>query len=165
MQSATSMVQGPSSDAALVVDNDQDYVQAIGAALSEDLSQIDSVNSVASAVSRLQGQGYRAVILDCTLPGDPTPIDLVRALRRTRPEVAIIMTSASRLTAIQVAACFGAGADEYIAKPFHPQEFGARVRAVTRRVRRSMASMSQSAPTESLAAETLSVEQELRATA
>jgi len=50
----------------------------------------------------------------------------------------VVMTSSARLTSTQKAACFEAGADEFVEKPFHPQEFAARVRAVNRRVRRSM---------------------------
>ncbi|MGE3960043.1 MAG: response regulator transcription factor [Dehalococcoidia bacterium] len=139
MQSGAAIMQGLSPESALVVDGDQDYVKAIRAALVDDVASIDAVSSIAGAVTRLQGQSHRLVIIDSALGGDPTAIDLVRALRRTRPEVAIVMTSSSSLTATQVAACFEAGADEFIRKPFHPQEFAARVRAVNRRVRRSLA--------------------------
>ncbi len=152
MQSGSAIVQGLSPESALVVDSDQDYVKAIRAALMDDIANIDAVTSIAAAVSRLQGNGHRLVIVDSALDGDPTAIDLVRALRRTRPEVAIVMTSSTHLTATQVAACFEAGADEFIRKPFHPQEFAARVRAVNRRVRRSMAAAA-------------AAERELRATA
>jgi len=166
MQTAAAMVQGLGSEAALVVDGDQDYVKAIRAALLEDVSQIDAVTSVSAAVTRLQGQGYRLVILDNALAGDPTAIDLARALRRTRPEVAIVMTSSLHLTATQVAACFEAGADEFVRKPFHPQEFAARVRAVTRRVRRSLVHVPSTASPSTLApVVSAPVERELRATA
>lgn len=138
MQSS-SMVQGAPPEAVLVVDGDQDYVKAIRAALADDVDHIEAVASISSAVGQLQGRGHRMVILDCGMAGDPTPMDLARALRRTRPEVAVIMTSSVHLTSTQKAACFEAGADEFIEKPFHPQEFAARVRAVNRRVRRSMA--------------------------
>lgn len=158
MQTAVGMGSGLSSEAGLVVDSDQDYVKAIRAALFEDVAQLDAVSSVAGAVARFQGQSYRLVILDCAMAGDPTALDLARALRRTRPEVAIVMTSSARLTATQIAACFQAGADEYVEKPFHPQEFAARVRAVARRVRRSLAAQ-QSQPV------AIPAERELAATA
>lgn len=142
MQSS-SMV-GASPDALLVVDADQDYVKAIRAALADDVDHIESVASISAAVSRLQGRGHRMVILEFGLSGDPTALDLARALRRTQPEVAIVMTSSSHLTSTQRAACLEAGADEFIEKPFHPQEFAARVRAVHRRVWRSVASAAPS---------------------
>ena len=154
MQSGAAIVQGLSPESALVVDADQDYVKANRASLVNDVASIEAVTSISSAVTRLQGNGHRLVIIDSSLGGDPTAVDLVRALRRTRPEVAIIMTSSTHLTATQVASCFEAGADEFIRKPFHPQEFAARVRAVSRRVRRSMAASSASTG-----------ERELRATA
>lgn len=135
---SSSMVQGTPPEAVLVVDADQDYVKAIRAALVDDVDHVEAVASISSAVTQLQGRGHRLVILDCGLSGDPTPMDLARALRRTRPEVAVVMTSSARLTSTQKAACFEAGADEFVEKPFHPQEFAARVRAVNRRVRRSM---------------------------
>lgn len=154
---SSSMVHGVPPEAVLVVDADQDYVKTIRAALVDDVDHIEAVASVSSAVSQLQGRGHRMVILDCGLSGDPTAIDLARALRRTRPEVAVIMTSSIHLTSTQKAACFEAGADEFIEKPFHPQEFAARVRAVNRRVRRSMAPDATSA--------SVDAEQELRAIA
>ena len=154
MQPAAPTIPGQTAEATLVVDADQDYVKAIRAALVDDVSYVDAVTSISAAVAQLQGRGHRLLILDCGLSGDPTAIDLVRALRRTRPEVAVIVTSSTHLTATQVAACFEAGADEFIEKPFHPQEFAARVRAVMRRVRRSMA-----------AATVTNVEHELRAIA
>jgi DNA-binding response OmpR family regulator len=155
----SSMVHGASPEAVLVVDADQDYVKAIRAALADEVDHIEAVASISSAVNQLQGRGHRMVIMDCRLAGDPTAMDLARALRRTRPEVAVVMTSSVHLTSTEKAACFEAGADEFIEKPFHPQEFAARVRAVSRRVRRSMA---PSAPSVS---EDVDADQALRAIA
>ena len=101
MQSGAAIVQGLSPESALVVDADQDYVKAIRAALVDDIASVEAVTSISSAVTRLQGNGHRLVIIDSSLGGDPTAVDLVRALRRTRPEVAIIMTSSTHLTATQ----------------------------------------------------------------
>lgn len=70
------------------------------------------------------------IVLDVMLPG-PSGLDLCRRLR-TGSQVPIIMLTArgdetDRVLGLEM------GADDYVAKPFGPREFVARVRAVLRR--------------------------------
>ena len=57
--------------------------------------------------------------------------EVMRRLRETRPVPVILLTakgsSADRARGLDL------GADDYLAKPFHPDELAARVRAVLRR--------------------------------
>ena len=76
------------------------------------------------------------VILDVMLPG-LGGLDVCRALRsdETTANVPIIMVTAraeesDRIRGLEI------GADDYIPKPFSPNELVARVRALTRRIRR-----------------------------
>ncbi|TCH96882.1 response regulator transcription factor [Roseococcus sp. SYP-B2431] len=70
------------------------------------------------------------VVLDVMLPG-PSGLDLCRRLR-ARSQVPILMLTArgdetDRVLGLEM------GADDYVAKPFGPREFVARVRALLRR--------------------------------
>ncbi len=124
-------------DRTLVVDPDPEYVEIIRTTLRREASHIESADSVTSAVNVLRRQRQDMVIIDRGAPDNRSALDLTRALRQTRPEVALVITSESHLTVAEVVACFEAGADEYIEKPFHPLEFAARIGAVARRAKRA----------------------------
>jgi DNA-binding response OmpR family regulator len=88
------------------------------------------------ALAYARSQPVDAVILDVMLPG-MSGLEVCRALRADRATGAlpIIMLTAraeegDRVVGLEI------GADDYIAKPFSPNELVARVRAVTRRSRR-----------------------------
>jgi DNA-binding response OmpR family regulator len=72
------------------------------------------------------------VVLDLGLP-DVDGLELCRDLRRTRPDVAILILTA-RDREMDVVAGLDAGADDYMTKPFRLAEFLARVRAHRRRI-------------------------------
>jgi two-component system response regulator CpxR len=74
---------------------------------------------------------YDLVLLDVMMPGF-AGIVLLRQLRR-RSSVPVIVITAHTAQAERVL-CLDAGADDYLPKPFHPEELVARVRAVLRRV-------------------------------
>ena len=71
------------------------------------------------------------IILDIMLPGEDG-ISICRRLRATRKTPILILTAKGdeldRIVGLEV------GADDYLAKPFHPRELLARIRAVLRRV-------------------------------
>lgn len=73
------------------------------------------------------------VVLDLTLP-DEDGLTLARWLRADGSEPGIVMLTALGETIDRVAG-LEAGADDYIAKPFEPQELIARIEAVLRRRR------------------------------
>ncbi len=70
------------------------------------------------------------VLLDIVMP-DIDGIEVMRRLREWRP-VPVILLTAKGSTADR-ARGLDLGADDYVAKPFHPDELAARVRAVLRR--------------------------------
>jgi DNA-binding response OmpR family regulator len=70
------------------------------------------------------------VVLDLTLPNG-SGLDLLRALR-TRADVPVIVVSGNLELRSKVRA-FGLGADDYLTKPFWPEELLARVEARLRR--------------------------------
>jgi len=63
-------------------------------------------------------------------------VEVLREVREHHP-VPVILLSA-RSSAASVTEGLNLGADDYVTKPFHPSELGARIRAVMRRTRRGM---------------------------
>jgi DNA-binding response OmpR family regulator len=84
------------------------------------------------------------VILDVMLPG-LDGFALIRSLR-DRSDVPIILLTSRREEADRIAG-LELGADDYVVKPFSPQELVSRVRAVLRRARASTETITDSALT------------------
>ena len=88
------------------------------------------------AMRRFESDAPDLVILDLMLP-EVDGLSLARWLRE-RSEVPIIMLTARREEIDRIAG-LELGADDYVIKPFSPQELASRVRAVLRRTHRSEA--------------------------
>ncbi len=76
------------------------------------------------------------VLLDINLPGEDG-LSIARRLAALPNPPAILMLTArgddiDRIVGLEI------GADDYLAKPFHPRELIARIRAITRRLRRPL---------------------------
>ena len=79
----------------------------------------------------LLGLDFDLAVLDVMMPGD-SGVVLARELREGRPSLPILMLTAKGETADRIAG-LEAGADDYVAKPFEPQELLLRMRAILRR--------------------------------
>jgi two-component system response regulator CpxR len=96
-------------------------------------SEHDSRRGLAKA---LDG-GFDLIILDVMMPG-LDGFEILHQLRR-RSQTPVIMLTARTAQADRIAG-LEAGADDYLPKPFGPEELLARIRAVLRRTRRLAAS-------------------------
>lgn len=109
----------------------------IGAYVSRLLSQlhgiVDTVGSISDAEQALSNFKYDLAIVDRMLP-DGDALAIVTALSRLPERPAIIMLTAKDAKEDVIDGLNG-GADDYLGKPFEPDEFIARVRAVLRRPR------------------------------
>ncbi len=86
------------------------------------------------AVTLARRQRPKLVVLDLELPG-LSGYEITRELRdEFANDLAIVILSGARTESLDVAAGLGVGADDYIVKPFSPDEFLARVRLQTKRV-------------------------------
>ena len=107
----------------------------IGAYVSRLLGQlhgiVDVVGSIADARQALDNFKYDLAIIDRMLP-DGDALQVVTALSRSADRPAIIMLT-SKDAKEDVVDGLNGGADDYLGKPFEPQELIARVRAVLRR--------------------------------
>lgn len=131
----------------LVVDDESALQSMVREILEEAGYEVTTAGSCAQALERFQASPFNAVLLDVMLP-DGDGFILLRQLRRRR-DIPVLFLSArdedqARLRGL------GLGADDYITKPFLPQELLLRLRAVLRRVYREDTEVSRLGETEIL---------------
>ena len=80
----------------------------------------------------LTDEPYDALLVDWQLP-DGSGLDWVRSIRRQGISTPVVIMTARDLLSDRVRGLDG-GADDYLVKPFEPEELTARLRAVRRRV-------------------------------
>jgi two-component system KDP operon response regulator KdpE len=114
----------------LVVDDEQQILRALRTSLRGAGYEVETADSVETALAAAAMRPPEAVILDLVLP-DGTGIDVARGLR-TWSSAPIIVLSAVGEESEKVAA-LDAGADDYVTKPVGIDELLARLRAVLRR--------------------------------
>jgi two-component system KDP operon response regulator KdpE len=114
----------------LVVDDEQQILRALRTSLRGAGYEVETADSVASALAAAAMRPPEAVILDLVLP-DGTGVDVCRELR-TWTSAPVIVLSAVGEEREKVAA-LDAGADDYVTKPVGIDELLARLRAVLRR--------------------------------
>ena len=115
----------------LIVDDEIALQRMVGEILAQAGYETDSALSCAQALERLGAAPPDAVLLDVTLP-DGDGFSLLEKLRESR-DVPVLFLSARDEDADRLRG-LGLGADDYITKPFLPQELLLRLRAVLRRV-------------------------------
>jgi DNA-binding response OmpR family regulator len=92
---------------------------------------VDSAANGADALNQLLTGGYNLAILDWNLPG-LSGLEILQAMRRKGSAMPVLMlTGKSGIDDKE--AGFGAGADDYLTKPFEGRELIVRVRALLRR--------------------------------
>jgi two-component system OmpR family response regulator len=115
----------------LVVEDDPDLGRQLEAALSDAGYAVDLAGDGDEGHFLGDTEPYDAVVLDLGLPG----MDGLSALERWRQDgrtfPVLILTARDRWS--EKVAGFDAGADDYVAKPFHIEEVLARLRALLRR--------------------------------
>lgn len=115
----------------LVVEDDEDTAEVICALLADAGFHASAVDRGELALSRIAANAPDLVLLDINLP-DIDGLEVLKSVR-THSFLPMIVLSGygrdrDRVTALEV------GADDYMAKPFSPEELVARVRALLRRV-------------------------------
>jgi len=114
----------------LAVDDEPGILKLISTILSDGGYRVVTAKDGAEALAAAEEYRPDLVILDLTLP-DIDGLEVMRHLRE-RVNVPIVMVTA-RGTDTDKVTGLGLGADDYLAKPFNPQELTARVQAVLRR--------------------------------
>jgi two-component system response regulator MtrA len=114
----------------LVVDDDQALAEMLGIVLRKEGFEVATCGDGARALPMIRQFRPDLVLLDVMLPS----MDGVEVCRLLRAEsgVPVVMLTA-RTDTKDVVAGLEAGADDYVVKPFKPQELLARIRARLRR--------------------------------
>src|SRR2546428_4661556 len=120
----------------LVVEDDQDIAQLVARYLQKAGFTADVLASGREAIATITARPPDLLILDRMLP-QVDGLEICRAVRandRTAAMPIIMLTAraeeSDRIVGLEL------GADDYLSKPFSPNELVARVRALLRRARR-----------------------------
>ena len=114
----------------LLVDDDVELCELLREFFAAEGLSLESVDDGRRGLSRALDGRYDLVLLDGMLPG-LDGFEVLRLVRR-QSRIPVIMLSARTAKADRLTG-LGAGADDYVPKPFDPDELVARVRAVLRR--------------------------------
>lgn len=116
----------------LVIDDDVELCRLVTRYLQQEGFQIESVNDGVPGVELALSGNYSLVVLDVMMPG----LNGFDVLRRIRGDsrVPVLMLTAKG-DALDRVLGLEMGADDYLAKPFNPQELAARIRAILRRAK------------------------------
>ncbi len=111
----------------LLVEDDARISEPLRAALGSEGFEVDAVTTGEDALARLDTGTPDLVLLDLTLP-DVDGLEVCRRLRIDHPTLPVVMLTA-RAEEVDVVVGLGAGADDYVTKPFRVAELVARIRA------------------------------------
>ena len=114
----------------LVLDDDVGHCGTLRELFDESGDAVDVASDAVHGLHRAQFDSYDLLILDIELRGG----DGFEILRRVREQSQIpILILSAKADAVDRVAGLRAGADDYLAKPFVPEELLARIQAITRR--------------------------------
>jgi two-component system phosphate regulon response regulator OmpR len=116
----------------LVVDDDQRLRGLLQRFLVERGFRVTTAENAAEAREKLRFLQPDILVLDVMMPGE-SGLDLTETLRRERSDLPILLLTARGAPGDRIAG-FEAGADDYLHKPFEPDELLLRIRAILRRV-------------------------------
>ncbi|QCF28060.1 response regulator transcription factor [Hydrocarboniclastica marina] len=115
----------------LLVEDDEMLALSLTRFLRSAGFAVDHVSSAQNARAMGLQEDYRAAVLDIGLP-DGSGLEVLETWRQARSEVPVLLLTARGGWQDKVNG-LKAGADDYLAKPFHAEELVARINALIRR--------------------------------
>lgn len=115
----------------LIVEDEQRLAEALGQILTEQKYSVEMVYDGEDGLEYAKSGLYDVIILDVMLP-KKTGFEVVRELRQAKFATPVLMLTARDEIGDKVTG-LDCGADDYMTKPFSPEELLARVRALSRR--------------------------------
>lgn len=111
----------------LLVEDDERISEPLLRVLASEGFDVIHASTGAEGLEAVASGRPSLILLDLTLP-DIDGLDVCRKVREERPELPVIMLTA-RADEMDVIVGLGAGADDYVPKPFRLAELVARIRA------------------------------------
>ena len=115
----------------LIVEDEVRLAEALGQIMREQKYAVDTVYNGMDGLDYGLGGQYDVIVLDVMLPGKDG-FAVVRALREAQVATPVLLLTAKDEITDKVAG-LDCGADDYMTKPFAPEELLARIRALSRR--------------------------------
>jgi DNA-binding response OmpR family regulator len=115
----------------LIAEDEIDLAEALSAFLEKNQYTVDAVHDGQSAYDYASVEEYDAIILDIMMP-KMDGLEVLRRLREQGNATPVMMLTARGEKNDRIVG-FDAGADDYLPKPFEPDELLARLRAILRR--------------------------------
>src|SRR6195256_4864971 len=125
-------VTKPASSKVLVVDDEDHIVELARIYLTREGYEVEGVGDGSQALARFAQVKPDLVVLDIMLPG-ADGLAICKEIRKQSQVPIIMLTARDEVTDKVVG--LEVGADDYLPKPFHPQELVARAKALLRRAR------------------------------
>ena len=117
----------------LVVDDEPRILRFVRAELESDGYRVLVATNGRQAIDLHEAERPALVILDLIMP-DMDGLDILRRIRVSARTPVIVLTA--RTSDVDKIRGLDLGADDYLTKPFNPEELAARMRAVLRRAQR-----------------------------
>lgn len=115
----------------LVIEDDPTVRTLVRAVLEKNGNQVAQVETAAEGEERAFSREYDIIILDLGLP-DGNGFEICKNIRDEDITTPVLILSAEQETDVKIK-CLKVGADDYLTKPFNPEELMARIEAITRR--------------------------------
>jgi DNA-binding response OmpR family regulator len=115
----------------LIIEDEKELSDSICTYLNSESFICETAYDFTVAMEKISLYDYTCIILDITLPGG-NGLDILKELKANNKSDGVLVISARNSVDDKV---YGlkTGADDYLAKPFHLSELGARVDAIIRR--------------------------------
>ncbi len=115
----------------LIVEDEKRLADALSQIMKEQHYIVDAVYDGEDGLTYAMSVQYDVIVLDVMLPGR-NGFDMVRALRANKVATPVLLLTARDELTDKVTG-LDCGADDYMTKPFVPEELLARIRALARR--------------------------------
>jgi len=115
----------------LIIEDEKALSDSIATYLNNESFICETAYDHESAMEKISLYDYTCIILDISLPGG-SGLNILKELKKANKADGVLIISAKNSLEDKVAG-LNAGADDYLTKPFHLPELGARVAAIIRR--------------------------------
>jgi DNA-binding response OmpR family regulator len=115
----------------LIVEDETELSKSVASYLRGENYLCEIANDYRTALDKVESFDYDCILLDISLP-DGNGLNVLRELKANKKSDGVIIISARDAISDRIQG-LNLGADDYLPKPFHLSELGARVGAVIRR--------------------------------